>query len=68
MKNYIITTRTESVWGELWNDTFKVRAKNSGVAVAKKGSGDNLRTVRRQSWRDKRDHDYQPECYCVIIP
>nr|DAH89021.1 MAG TPA: hypothetical protein [Bacteriophage sp.] len=35
MKNYIITTRTESVWGELWNDTFKVRVKNSGAAVAK---------------------------------
>lgn len=35
MRNYIITARTENVWGELWNDTFKVRAKNSGVAVAK---------------------------------
>lgn len=35
MKNYIISTRTENVWGELWNDTFKVRAKNSGAAVAK---------------------------------
>ena len=35
MKSYIITTRTESVWGELWNDIFKVRAKNAGGAVAK---------------------------------
>ena len=35
MKNYIITTRTESVWGELWNDTFKVRAKNAGGAATK---------------------------------
>ena len=35
MRNYIITTRTESVWGELWNDTFRLKAKNSGAAVAK---------------------------------
>lgn len=35
MKNYIITTRTENVWGEVLCDTFKVRAKNSGAAVAK---------------------------------
>lgn len=35
MHSYIITTRTESVWGELWNDTFKVRAKTAGGAAAK---------------------------------
>ena len=35
MKNYIITTRAESTWGELWNDTFMVKAKTAGAAVAK---------------------------------
>ena len=35
MRDYIITTRTESVWGELQCDTFKVKAKTAGAAVAK---------------------------------
>ena len=35
MRNYIITTRTESTWGELWNDTFRLKAKTAGGAAAK---------------------------------
>ena len=35
MRDYIITTRTENVWGELWNDTFRLKAKTAGGAAAK---------------------------------
>jgi len=35
MRNYIITTRTENVWSELWNDTFRLKAKTAGGAAAK---------------------------------
>ena len=35
MKNYIITTRTENVWGEVLCDTFKLKAKTAGGAAAK---------------------------------
>lgn len=35
MNNYIISTQTESVWGEKRNDIFKVSAKHVGGAVRK---------------------------------
>ena len=35
MKNYIITARTENVWGELQCDTFRLKAKTAGGAAAK---------------------------------
>lgn len=35
MNNYIISTRTENVWGEKHNDIFKVGAKTAGAAAVK---------------------------------
>ena len=51
MKNYIITTRTESVWGELQCDTFRLKAKTAGGAAAKArsiifGRFDDLSRIR----------------------
>lgn len=35
MKNYIITTRTENIWGEVLCDTFRLKAKTAEGAAAK---------------------------------